>query len=69
MVRTRNVNAAFMAFLAVLLLVGIPLDWRMTPFTDLHFTEHARRFEQAPAGTRVSIPVNPEGWSMTLVKR
>jgi len=55
--------------LAVLLLVGVRLDWRYDPFPDLQFADHAARFESAPVGARITIPVNPEGWTMTLVKR
>jgi hypothetical protein len=55
--------------LSVMLLVGILFDWRMPPLADLAFATHAERFERAPAGTHVLIPVNPEGSTMELVKR
>lgn len=47
---------------------GIVRDWRIPPLKDLHFAEDAMRFEAAPAGTTLTIPGNPEGWNMRLVK-
>jgi hypothetical protein len=49
--------------------VGIVRDWSHPVFQDLHFSEIASRFESAPAGTAVTIPLNPAGWNMRLVKR
>jgi hypothetical protein len=48
--------------------VGIARDWRIQPYQDLHFPTHARAFSQAPPGTTVTIPTNPPGWKMQLVK-
>lgn len=59
---------------AVLLLlpIGIIEDWRYPAFKDLHFREYAARFEAAPSGTMMTIPINPVGaanWKMELTKR
>jgi hypothetical protein len=47
---------------------GIALDWRNSAFKDFHFEEYAKRLEAAPVGTALTIPENPEGWNMRLVK-
>jgi hypothetical protein len=57
------------ALLLIVLLVGMPLDWRVAPRVDLHFADEAARYAAAPRHTRVSIPIPPSGWSMTLRKR
>lgn len=51
-----------------IMLLGIIVDWRDPDFQDLSFKEHAYRFESAPTGTRTTIPINPPGWSITLIK-
>ncbi len=54
---------------AVILIVASALsNWQYPPLTDLHFDRYAREFDHAPRGTRITIPVNPIGWSLTLVK-
>jgi hypothetical protein len=55
--------------LLILMCFGILRDWRHPALLDLHFAEYVKRFEAAPVGTTVTIPVNPEGWDMRLVKR
>ena len=55
-----------------LLPIGIIEDWRYPAFKDLHFREYAERFEAAPSGTTMSIPINPAGatnWTMDLTKK
>jgi len=37
-------------------------------FSDLHFQSYAARFERTAVGNRVTIPINPIGWEMQLVK-
>lgn len=54
--------------LLLLLPIGIYRDWRYPSFSDLHFQDYATRFAQAPSGTTVIIPINPD-WSMELTKR
>ncbi len=51
-----------------IMIMGIILDWRYPAFKDLNFKEHAYRFESAPIGTRAMIPINPSGWSITLIR-
>jgi len=56
------------AFALAVMLLGIVLDWRYPAFKDLNFREHASQFESSPRGTQASIPLNPLGWSITLVR-
>lgn len=56
------------AVLLVIMCFGIVRDWRIPPVKDLHWAEEAKRFEAAPAGTVVTIPENPAGWTVRLVK-
>jgi len=53
--------------LAAVLLVGMPLDWRVAPRVDFDFAHHAELFDAAPSGTEVRIPI-PPGWRMKLYK-
>lgn len=55
--------------LLAVLLVGMPLDWRVDPRPDLGFEKHVAAFEAAPAGSLVRIPIPPAGWEMHLRKR
>lgn len=48
---------------------GVIRDWRIAPMKDMHWSEDAKRFEAAPAGTSMVFPENPEGWTVSLVKR
>jgi hypothetical protein len=53
----------------LMLPIGIYRDWKYSPFIDLHFSQYADQFEQAPAGTTIVIPINPgSGWKMELTK-
>lgn len=56
--------------LAVLMLlpVGIYRDWRYPQFADLHFQWYATYFARAESGSRITIPINPAGWEMQLIK-
>jgi hypothetical protein len=56
------------AALIFLLCFGAALRWRRTPLQDFHFSQEAARFEAAPLGAEVVIPLNPEGWTMRLLK-
>ncbi|MDR3750952.1 MAG: hypothetical protein P4K94_05640 [Terracidiphilus sp.] len=56
------------AVLLCLMCFGIVRDWRHPAYEDMHFAEYAKRVEAAPAGTVVTIPENPEGWNLQLVK-
>jgi hypothetical protein len=57
--------------IALLLFVCIAIrrDWRYPAFEDMHFQEYALKFQAAPIGTRMLIPINPPGVNMVLVKR
>lgn len=57
------------AALAAVLLLGLPLDWRVAPRPDLDFAAHAARWDAAEPGTIVRIPIPPAGWEMRLKKR
>jgi len=60
----------FIAVAALLLMsVGIVREWRYPGFADLQFGIYARQFSDLPKGSSLTIPLNPQGWSMTLVKR
>lgn len=56
-------------FLLPIMCFGIVRDWRQPAFTDMHFAEYVRRLDAAPAGTTITIPENPAGWTLRLVKR
>jgi len=58
----------FAVALLLLLPIGIYQDWRYPPYVDYHFQQYAVQFEHAPAGTKVTIPINPR-LSMELTKR
>lgn len=64
-----RVKYASRAALAAVLLIGMPLDWRVAPRPDLDFAAHAARYEAARPGTVVRIPIPPGGWEMRLKKR
>ena len=51
-----------------MLLIGLPLDWRVAPRPDLEFARHAERFERRRPGKKIRIPIPPEGWKMHLWK-
>jgi hypothetical protein len=65
---SRLVRGAAFALLFALPL-GIVLDWRYPPFADLHWREEVVRFERSARGTTTTIPINPPGWSMPILKR
>jgi len=67
----RSRSAALKSLSAVLLCLmcfGIVRDWRHPAANELHFADDAARFAAAPPGTTVSIPENPEGWTIQLLK-
>jgi hypothetical protein len=63
-----RISKAFAALAFAIMIIGIILDWGHPAFKDLNFEEHAYRFESAPIGTQTTIPINPSGWSITLLK-
>jgi hypothetical protein len=54
--------------LLVLMGVGFVRDFRYPRFADLN-PQYAKRLAEVPAGTIVTVPVNPSGWNMWLIKR
>lgn len=55
--------------LLLVLVIAIPASWKMPPYKDLHFSEHAAMFEAAAPGEVVKIPINPGDWSVILRKK
>ena len=54
--------------LRVLMGVGFVRDFRYPAFADLT-PQYAKRLAEVPAGTIVTVPMNPPGWNMWLIKR
>jgi hypothetical protein len=50
------------------LLRGIIHDWQYLPYKDSNFGYYAQKFEAAPPGTLIKIPLYPPGRRMLLVK-
>jgi hypothetical protein len=47
---------------------GIVRDWVHPPFKDLNFHSYAIQFQSSAPGARTTIPINPLGWQMQLIK-
>lgn len=43
----------------LLMMIGVVRDWKYSPYKDMNFREYARKFNTAPSGTWVEIPINP----------
>ncbi len=56
------------ASLLIISLYGVVKDFRIDPLKDLDFKTRAAEFENAPSGTVLSIPINPD-WKMELTKK
>lgn len=54
--------------LACVVLVAIPASWRIRPFEDFAYRQHADDYAEAQPGDVVRIPINPAGWFMELRK-
>jgi hypothetical protein len=63
-----RISKTLAALAFAIMIMGIIPDWRHPAFKDFNFKEHAYRFESAPIGTQATIPINPPGWTMTLIK-
>jgi hypothetical protein len=57
------------AVLVFSLAVGFRLDWSYPPLPPTDFYLAAARFDRAPAGSTMRLPIQPSGWEMTLTKR
>lgn len=52
------------------MLIGIIFDYSLPSLADFNYKESVQKFEQAPQGTEIVIPIAPSpDWSMTLKKR
>jgi hypothetical protein len=60
---------SFATMLLLVLPIGICRDWVYPPFMNFGFEQFAEAFDNAPAGTKLILPINPPGWFMTLTKR
>jgi hypothetical protein len=65
----RLAGACAALVLAVSAAVGVPADWSYPHYRDEHWPQSVQRLQHAPAGTVVTVPINPKGWTMTLVAR
>lgn len=59
---------AVSATLLCLMCLGIIRDWRHPAYSETRFAESVERYNAAPAGTTVTIPEHPQGWTMKLIK-
>ncbi len=57
------------AALVATAVIGVPADWAYPPYVDYHWSAEVQRFETAPSGTTVMIPINPPGYTFSLVSR
>jgi hypothetical protein len=62
-----QVASGFLLFFMVA--VGVVRDMRYPAFNDLHFASYARQLEGLPPQSELTIPENPDGWSIRLIKR
>jgi len=73
-VTTRRVAAntvgggAAIALLAAAV-IGVRMDWAYPPYIDQHWGAEVQRLQSSPPGTLVVIPINPKGWTVSLVAR
>ncbi len=68
-VRTRNDALRIPGTLLLCILcLGSAMGWRLPASEDLHYREYARAFEAAAPGIVMTIPENPKGWEIRLVK-
>jgi hypothetical protein len=63
------VRMVAIGLLAVGLLVGVTADWRYRAPAAVPFQAQAERFERAPRGTVMTLPIEFPGLTMTLVRR
>lgn len=61
-IRILGVTAACTCFVS-----GVAIHWSYAPYADLHPERYASQLERAGRGTIVTVPLNPPGWTVTLV--
>jgi hypothetical protein len=57
------------ALLLASVVIGMRVDWVHPPYLDEHWNAQVARFQAAPPGSVVVIPINPQGWDLTLTAR
>lgn len=55
-------------YLLLIMCFGIATDWRHAAFREMNFAGDAARIESAPVGAAFTLPLNPRGWTIRLVK-
>jgi hypothetical protein len=63
------VRSAATCLLILAAAIGVSSQWSYPPYKQTGFQAQAAAFERSPAGTRMIFPLNPQHWTMTLVKR
>jgi len=56
-------------YLLFFMAIAMVRNWREPALKEMHFPDYARQFEAAPPGKEVHIPINPENWTIWLIKR
>ncbi|MBV9010360.1 MAG: hypothetical protein JO354_14535 [Verrucomicrobia bacterium] len=64
----KSIRLITVGLLVLIAVVGVRVDWILPAFTDLHFAHYATAYRSLPPGSSITIPINPPGWSMKLVK-
>ena len=67
--RGKLAGSAAIGALVFIVILTIPMGWSYRPYRNTGFAAQANAFEESPTGTRMTFPLNPRPWSMTLVKR
>jgi len=52
----------------VMMLAGVFRDWRIPEPKDAHFDSYVDIVKASAPGTLLTIPENPSGWTIQLVK-
>lgn len=67
--RNRHRSIRFVAAgLLILSCIGMIRDWSRPKYEDMHFADEVKSFEALPAGEARTIPENPKGWTIRLVR-
>ncbi|HEU5001830.1 MAG TPA: hypothetical protein VFW71_03500 [Actinomycetota bacterium] len=67
--RRRAVRRAALIVVAVIVCVGVPLDWVEPHYVDYHFSTQVARCFAEPRGSPCRIPINPPGWSIEFTRQ
>jgi hypothetical protein len=65
----RAVGVAAACVIAGSVFVGMRVDWGYPPYLEEHWAAEVHRLDVAGRGTVVVIPINPRGWTLSLVAR